>query len=113
MNRKQQGSIGVAKAINYYTSKGFAVFIPVSDISRYDLLIEKEGLIQRIEVKTSAQKNGEFTLRTLGGNRSWNGVVKRLSVNDCDKVYLANLLTGSEKEYDISELAGRSSIAFR
>jgi hypothetical protein len=63
-----------------------------------------------VEVKTSSQAKGEFTLRTMGGNQSWNGIIKRLSEADCDKLFLYHVGTGKERESDIAELAGRSSV---
>jgi len=110
MNTKQQSLIGVGRAITYYTDKGYSVFVPVVDCNRYDLLVDTGEEILRVEVKTSTQKDGAVGLRTLGGNQSWNGEVKRLSKKDCDRVYLVQLYHNAEKEFDISELEGRSSV---
>jgi hypothetical protein len=113
MNRKEQGAIGVAKAVAYYGEHGYAVFVPVSDIRRYDLLIDDGRRIQRVEVKTTNRPNGEVNLRTLGGNQSWSGVVKRLSSDDCDLVFLVNLITGTCKEFLIKDLEGRATVNVR
>lgn len=112
MNKKVQGSIAVAEAIKYYTVNGYAVFTPVSDISRFDLVVEKDGKLRRIEVKSCSAKNNEFMLRTNGGNQSWSGKSKYLSSKDCDKVFLYNINSENSKEFDISELEGRNSIRF-
>lgn len=113
MNTKEQGSVGVARAIAYYTERGGKVFIPVSDVSRYDLIVDMEGKLIRVEVKTTMQENGEFALRTCGGNQSWNKVVKRIDVKDCDMVFLYNMFTGSEFERTAEELQGRCTIRLR
>ena len=113
MNSKKQGAIGVAKAIAYFVSKGYAVFVPVSDCSRYDLIIDSGEKIMRVEVKTTKSANDQVMLRTVGGNQSWGGEVKRLSVEDCDVVFLVNLNNGVEREYTIEELAGRNSITLK
>lgn len=86
------------------------MFVPVADITRYDLLVDDGEQIIRVEVKTTRQLDGEVHLATDGGNRSWNGEVKRLSATDCDRVFIVNLNTGSEQEYPISDLAGKKSI---
>lgn len=112
MNTNTQGAIGVGKAISYYTSKSIPVFVPISDISRYDLIIDDNGL-KRVEVKTTNSENGWFMLRTVGGNRSWNGIPKHLSSKDCDKVFLYDLKYDIHKELDISDLEGKSSIKIR
>ena len=110
MNTREQGAIGVGKAIAYYTAKGYAVFVPVSDVSRYDLVIDTGKQLLRVEVKTTRQANGQVNLRTLGGNQSWNKEVKRVSSADCDLVFLVNLNTGVEREYQAGTLEGRNSL---
>jgi hypothetical protein len=67
----------------------------------------------RIEVKTSRRASGEIDLRTHGGNRSWNGVIKRVTATDCDVVFLVNIATGGEREYPVSALEGMSTITVR
>lgn len=113
MTRKQQSALGVARAISYYTSLKYAVFIPVTDISKYDLLIDNGNGVKRVEVKTTSQKNGQVGLRTKGGNQSWNGEIKRISPTDCDLVFLVNTKTGAEKEYKSTELEGRNCITLK
>lgn len=110
MNTKEQGAIGVAKAIAYYGSKGFLVSIPIAEIKRYDLVVDDGVQLLKVEVKTTNSETNQVQLRTLGGNQSWNGVYKKLSADDCDRVYLVNLNNGVEREFFISELAGRTSI---
>lgn len=112
MNSKQQGAIGVAEAIRYYVQNGYTVFVPVSDISRFDLVVEKDGKLQRVEVKSCSAIDNAFMLRTSGGNQSWNKKSKYLSSKDCDRVFLYNLNSKNSKEFDISELEGRASIRF-
>jgi hypothetical protein len=113
MNTKQQGAIGVAKAIAYYTGLGYAVFIPVSDVSRYDLVVDDGNGPKRIEVKSTVQMQGRVQLRTLGGNQSWNGVVKFISPDDCDEVFCYNINTGTHKIFTATELAGRTTVTVR
>jgi PD-(D/E)XK endonuclease len=113
MNTIQQGAVGVAKAVAYYGEQGYAVFVPISDIRRYDLLVDDGSKILRIEVKTTSSKEGSIGLRTMGGNQSWNGVIKKISSDDCDRVFLVDLVTGTCKEFLSSELDGRSSIKIR
>lgn len=109
MNTREQGAIGVAKAIEYYASQGIPVFIPLADTRRYDLVIERKGL-KRVEVKTTSSPGGEFMLRTCGGNRSWNTKPKFLSAKDCDLVFLYDIRNEVFKEFRIKELEGRRTI---
>lgn len=110
MNTKEQGAIGVGRAVSYYMNRGYSVFTPIADTKRCDLIVLTDDEILRVEVKTTKAKNDEVQLRTLGGNQSWNGVSSKISSNDCDKVFIVNLNTGTEIEIDSKELDGRSSI---
>jgi len=51
---KKQGGIGEARAIYEYTNLGYSVWIPVSDNNKFDLIIEKDGVCLRVQVKTSS-----------------------------------------------------------
>jgi hypothetical protein len=110
-NTRQQAAIGIGHAIAHYAARGCAVFVPVADISRYDLLIDTGVRILRVEVKTTRQADGEVDLRTKGGNSSWGGEVKRVSAHDCDVVFAVNLVTGAECEFLVEEVDGRCSIS--
>lgn len=93
-NTKQQGDTGVATAAAYYTLMGFTVSQPLTDNSKYDLIVDKNGTLCRVQVKTSRfmRRNiYEVTLRTSGGNQSWNKVSKTISENDCDLVFVYTL----------------------
>lgn len=108
MNSKQKGDLGVVAAIQYYVSRGYSVSLPLSDAQRYDLVVDVSGILYRVEIKTSAI--GKFSLRTLGGNRSWNGTtIKKLSSDDCDLIFLYNCSTGDMWEYKIAELENMSA----
>lgn len=92
MNTKQQGVIYVAKAISYFAAEGYNISVPIGDAQRYDLIVEKNGLLSRVEVKSSTfKRNGvsfECALRTNGGNRSGIGTTKFLNSSDCDLVFI-------------------------
>ena len=66
-----KGNIGLGKAIEYFTSHGITVAIPLNDTQKYDLIADFNGGLQRISVKTSAfTKNGKtypVVLKNSGG----------------------------------------------
>ena len=105
---RKQAAQGIAMAIKFYTEKGYPVFIPVSDVSRYDLIIDTPLGLKRVEVKTTSAK--DIPLRTSGGNASWNGEVKRISSQECDIVFCYNIKTLAFKEFDAKDLEGRATI---
>ncbi|WP_426513126.1 group I intron-associated PD-(D/E)XK endonuclease [Dactylosporangium sp. McL0621] len=64
MNRKQQGDLGVAMAIAYYTRTGYAVSVPLTDNTRYDLIIDGGERLLRVQVKTTGfQRLGRHEVR--------------------------------------------------
>ena len=77
---KKQGLLGEARAIYEYTKLGYIVSKPLQDCD-YDLVVEKDGILKRIQVKTTTQiPKGKYfvcNLRVLGGNQSFNTVKKR------------------------------------
>lgn len=78
-NPRAQGNAGLGVAIAYLTRVGVDVAIPLTDSQPYDLVIEYEGRLQRVQVKTTTQrtKSGVYVvaLRTVGSNMK--GVVRR------------------------------------
>lgn len=82
---KDKGDLGVAKAISRLVELQWTVAIPITEHASYDLIIEKEGVLLRVQVKYSSCKNS--TIRTKLKN-SWcdkNGVHSKLrSIGDFD-----------------------------
>lgn len=93
MDRKQQGNIGEAFAIFYYTKSGCIVSKPLSENTPYDLIVDNGNKILRIQVKTSSYKrypNGGYTvqLKTNGGNQSGKGKSSFIDKNFVDVVFV-------------------------
>lgn len=79
--RKKQGNIGVSRAIYEYSKLGFTILLPFSDSDKYDLVIERDGKLLRVQIKTSTQvtKYGTFPveIKTTGGNTKRNTIRNR------------------------------------
>lgn len=75
-NSKAQGNIGLGMAIAYFTAKKFIVSIPLNDSQSYDLVVDMDGSLKRVQVKTTSRKKTsskyEVELRSTGGNKSRN-----------------------------------------
>lgn len=111
MNTKAQGDIGVAMAIVYYTLRGYPVSIPIGDNTRYDLIVEIDGKLNKVQCKcTRYQENEKYiiALRTSGGNKSGTSV-KKISKEDADLLF-AYSFDGSWWEFPPSEFVGKSCI---
>ena len=48
-NSRKQGDVGLGRAIAYFTSEGFTVCLPLTDNQDYDLVVEKENGLKKIE----------------------------------------------------------------
>ena len=112
-NTKKQGDSGLGMAIGYFASNGITVCVPLTDSQDYDLVVEQNGRLQRIQVRTTyARKpSGQFgvNLRVFGGNRSGTGKVKHF---DSAKVDLLFVVTDEGKKYLIpsSEILVRNQL---
>jgi hypothetical protein len=99
-NSKKQGDVGLGSAIAYFTTNGYTVCIPLTDSQDYDLVVEKDDGLKKVQVKTTSQLKPsggyEVGLRVLGGNQSWNGVAKKF---DNSKVDLVFVLTNKNERY--------------
>jgi len=53
INRRQQGDLGEASAIEWLTSAGALVLLPVGHSPDYDLVADANGRLLKVQVKTS------------------------------------------------------------
>ena len=71
MTTNEKGNIGLGQAIAYFTSQQYIVSIPLNDSQFYDLIVEKEGKLQTVQVKYTSEKskgnNFKCNLRTTSG----------------------------------------------
>lgn len=92
-NPRKQGDIGVSAAIHYYTLKGYEILFPLTEATRYDLVVDTGEKLLRVQCKTSTYtendgRSYQVGIATCGGNRSWSGVKKFISKDECDLVFI-------------------------
>jgi Holliday junction resolvase-like predicted endonuclease len=88
---RRQGDLGELSAMEWLSSQGYGVSLPIGHSPDYDLIADDGEALLRVQVKTSTQRaNGRWRLSvcTRGGNRSWNGLVKRFSATRCDCLFV-------------------------
>jgi len=92
MNSRKQGDVGLGSAIGWFTANGYTVCIPLTDNQDYDLVVEKDHGMQKVQVKTTTQKlpSGayEVELRTKGGNKSGDGKEKSFESTAVDYLFV-------------------------
>ena len=107
-----QGNLGLGKAIEYFTSQNIPVSIPLNDTQKYDIIIDFNGKLQKVSVKTSHYKSSnssyEVLLKNTGGS-SGNNKIRLFNNKDCDYVFI---YTANEDLYLIpsSEITATNSI---
>lgn len=56
MNSNTKGNIALGQAIAYFTTNLYTISIPLNDCQWYDLIIEKDGIFQTVQVKYTSQE---------------------------------------------------------
>ena len=90
--KSQQGNVGLGMAIAYYTSKCISVLLPLNDTQPYDLVIDKDSKLYKVQVKTTQQLNKNKTayvvqLKNTGGS-SGKSTIRHFNKNSCDIVFI-------------------------
>lgn len=91
---------------------GAMVAKPLVEHSDYDLIADFGERLLRVQVKTSTcfrRNRYDVALCTRGGNRSWNGIVKRLDPSRCDALFV-HVGDGRRWFIPASEIGGGVSI---
>lgn len=70
---KEKGNTSLGIAIAYYSSNGYTVSIPLNDTQDYDLLVDKDNMVKKVQVKSTACKtkygNYQVALKSCGGTK--------------------------------------------
>jgi hypothetical protein len=94
-----QGNVGLGMAIAYFTSKEIPISIPLNDTQKYDLVVDLNNKLQRVDVKTSTnlQPSGSYSvqLRNTGGSSGKS----KIRLFDNTKIDYLFILTGNGKMY--------------
>lgn len=100
-NSKKQGDAGLGQAIAYFTMKGYEVALPLTDSADWDLIVEIDNELKRVQVKTSMSFNSQnvmkFEAAVRGGNKSSSNVSsKGIQDQNWDLIFLCHLVTGKQ-----------------
>lgn len=116
MLTKEKGDIAVANAIHYFTiaSDEVCLLILIGDKRNYDLLVEKDYVLQSVQVKfaglyPSRDNKCHVALRITGGNQSFK-TAKRYTDNAFDLLYV---YTEKDEQYLLPwpKITARNEIA--
>lgn len=90
INSKKQGDIGMCYAIAYFSKLGYTVNIPITDSQDYDLVIDNDVELLKVQIKTTRFiRHGVYVvaLKTCGGNRSGQ-TIKNFDKNSSDLLFI-------------------------
>jgi hypothetical protein len=91
MNTKERGDLAIGQAINFFISNGYEIFLPIGDKRDFDLIIEKDGVLQKVQVKYAglytSKKVCKVGLRITGGNQSF-GYSKKYKKDSFDLLFV-------------------------
>lgn len=87
---KEKGNSGLAIAIGYFGSNGYVVSIPLNDTQDYDLIVDKDNLIERVQVKATSQRSTTgYSIVSLKSSGGTNGsIYKRVADTKIEKVFI-------------------------
>lgn len=57
VDASEQGIAGLAIAISWFSNNGYFVSLPIADLRPYDLVIEKNNILYKVQVKTTIVKH--------------------------------------------------------
>ena len=70
---KEKGNTGLGIAIAYFSSNGYIVSIPLNDTQDYDLIVDKNNKIEKVQVKSTSCKTKygvyQVSLKSCGGTK--------------------------------------------
>ena len=80
---KEKGRAGMALAIAYFGANGYTVSIPLNDTQDYDLIVDKDDKLLKVQVKfTGTKENEKYRVKLMTNGRNKNyGTVKDSSVD--------------------------------
>lgn len=90
-NSKKQGDVGLACSIFMLGKLGYTVSIPLTDSQDYDLIVEIDSKLCKVQVKTSRYKehgNYVVSLRTNGGNMTGAKKAKKMNKQYIDYLFV-------------------------
>ena len=90
-SNKTIGNASLGTAIGYFANIGCTVSIPLNDTQDYDLLVDFDGNIKKVQVKGTSFKTNygiyQVSLKSSGGTKG--KIYKTIKNTDIDLVFIA------------------------
>lgn len=89
-SNKEKGNAGLGIAIAYYSTNGYTVSIPLNDTQDYDLIVDKNNVLKKVQVKATSCKTKynkyQVALKSCGGTKG--ETYKTIIDTKIDKVFI-------------------------
>lgn len=91
LSSQQQGNAGMGRAISYFTGKGLTVCLPLNDCQDYDLVVEIDGNLKKVQVKTTRfiAPSGAYQVSLVSSGGTNGTVYATVSTGSCDLLFVA------------------------
>lgn len=90
---KEKGRVGLSVAIAYYGMLGYTVSLPLNDTQGYDLIVDNQGILHKVQVKATGSLGKSTTensyvvdARSTGGTKG--GVHSLFRDEDFDLLFV-------------------------
>ena len=89
-SNKEKGNAGLGIAIAYYSANGYTVSIPLNDTQDYDLIVDKNNVLKKVQVKATSCKTKynkyQVALKSCGGTKG--ETYKTIIDTNIDEVFI-------------------------
>lgn len=87
--RKNIGNAGLSMAIAYFGSNGYTVSIPLNDTQDYDLVVDMNGFLKKVQVKASNRKDthNSYALQLKSVSGTTKKVYKTVADTEVDFLF--------------------------
>ena len=87
---KEKGNTGLGIAIADYSTSGYIVSIPLNDTQDYDLIVDKNNILKKVQVKATSCKTRynkyQVALKSCGGTKG--KTYKTIINTNIDEVFI-------------------------
>ena len=93
-SNKEKGNAGLSLAIGYYGSNGYTVSLPLNDTQDYDLIVDKDQKLYKVQVKATSQRSSQgYSVVSLASKGGTNGsMYKTVSETNIDLLFVVTEL---------------------
>ena len=111
---KNKGDLGVLKAQADLCAKGFLVCLPLSEHAPFDLVVFKDDVFKRVQVKARTLRQGKLTVRFEQSYSDKNGVhTRKVDMNSIDLYFVYCLDNDTCYYFQVNEFKKSSTINLR